>query len=349
MDHLPLSSDPIPAFIVKVPHIGLAQYDKGGFDGFLDRIDLPEEDVVDFQRDDGLKDWRLSCLQEWLFFGSLHEFSKSWNVPLDLESFIESDNMGTAYITTRPLIGFAKSVVHANANAYAPSNWSSLAPLEPWKNVMAHRPLFEIACLTQRLGMPQEVQRENQRKMSGVVQKVNNLRPWQPNSKTTMTSSQWRIVWSISVLLESLANISLVCFGSQRLTSPRLDFDIIPAGMRREGWCPSRFSQLTHLSPSLLYCLRLLPSFDHRGHTGCTTIRCLDVPLTTIRPNPGHDEKTCGGSCAMAGVKESEIVAILIGNDYPVIKICFDEHGTPHLGAVAARNNPGYVAISHVW
>ena len=88
-------------------------------------------------------------MQEWLFFGSLHEFSKSWNVPLDLESF--TDNMGTAYINTRPLIGFAQNVVYVNANAYAPSNWSSLAPLEPSEKVMWHKSLFEITCLTQRL------------------------------------------------------------------------------------------------------------------------------------------------------------------------------------------------------
>ena len=143
--------------------------------------------------------------------------------------------------------------------------------------------------------MPQEVQRENQRRMSEILQKVNNLSPWQPYPKTPMSSSQWRIVWSISVLLESLENISGLCFGPQWVTSPRLDFEIIPADMRRKGWCPNRFSQLTHLSPSLLYCLSLLPSVDHRGHTGCTTIRCLDVPLTRTRPNPGHDEKTCGG------------------------------------------------------
>ena len=190
---------------------------------------------------------------------------------------------------------------------------------------------------------------EHQLRMSEILQKVNSLTPWQPCPKPPMTSSQWRILWSISVLLEFLENISMLCFGPQRVTSPRLDFDIIPVDMRHVGWCPSRFSQLNPLSPSLLYCLSLLPSVDHRGHTGCTAIRCLDVPLTRTRPNPGHVEKTCGGRCAMAGVEESEIVAILARNDYPVIKVCLDEHGTPHLEAVDVRNVTSYVAISKVW
>ena len=293
MDHLPLLSDPIPTFMIKAPHLGLAQDDEGGFYGFLDRIGTREGDIVDFQRDDDSKDWRLSCLQEWLFLGSLHEFSKSWNIPLDLGSFIETDHTGTAYITTWPLVGFAQDVVSVNANAYAPSNWSSLAPLEPWEKVFSHRSLFEIACLTQHFGMPEQVRREDQRRMSQILQKVKNLSPWQPYPKTSMTSSQWRIVWSISVSRESLENIRMLCFGRQRVTSPRLDFDTIPADMRREGWRPSRFSQLTHLSPSLLYYLSLFPSLDHRGHTGCTDISCLDVPLMMTRPNPGHDEKSC--------------------------------------------------------
>ena len=155
--------------------------------------------------------------------------------------------------------------------------------------------------------------------------------------------------WSISVLLESLENIGRLCFGRQGVISPRLDLDSVAAGMRCGGWCPSRFSQITHLSPSLLYYLSLLPSFDDRDHRECTAFRCLDAPLATTKLGPGCHEKICLGSCVMAGMEESKIVAILAGGDYPVIKISVDEHGTPYLEALAARESIKYVAISHVW
>ena len=57
--------------MIKVPYLGLARYDRGGFDGFLDRIGAREEDIVDFRRDNASQDWKLSCLQGWLFFGSM--------------------------------------------------------------------------------------------------------------------------------------------------------------------------------------------------------------------------------------------------------------------------------------
>ena len=349
MDHLPLPSDHALASKTRVPYLGLARYDNGGFHGFPERIGTRESDVVELQRDDDSKDWRLSCLQEWLFFGSLHEFSTVWKVSVDLGSFVETDEKGAAYITTRPLIAFARNVVHANAVAYAPGNWSSLVPSEPWEKVMSQRSLFEIACLALRFGMPQEVQSENQQRMRDFLQKLNDLSLWQPYPKISKTSLQWRIVWSISTLLETLENISRLCFGPQGVSSPRLDVDFVTADMRRGGWCPSRFSQITHLSPSLLYYISLLSSFDHRGHTACTSLRCLEAPLASTTPNPGHDEEKCHGSCAMLGVEESQIVAILAGGDYPVINVCFSENVKPHLEATAAKSSTGYVAISHVW
>lgn len=98
MDHLPVQSDIAVASIMKVQYLELLQYDQKGFYGYPERIGIRETDIINFQHDDDSKHWKLSCL---------HEFSETWNIPLDLSSFVETDNTGAPFITTRPLIHLA--------------------------------------------------------------------------------------------------------------------------------------------------------------------------------------------------------------------------------------------------
>lgn len=63
----------------------------------------------------------------------------------------------------------------------------------------------------------------------------------------------------------------------------------------------------------------------------------------------GHEDRTCHGSCAMAGVQESDVLATLDEGHYPVIEVCLGEDGMPCLKAVPAKGCSKYVAISHVW
>ena len=231
----------------------------------------------------------------------MHEFFEIWNVPLDLRSFVETDNTGAPFITARPLIHLARNPVYANAIAYTPNNWASLRPSESWKEVMSHRSLFEIAALTQAFGIPPEVQNENRQKMSEFLQKIDSLSLWQLSPGKHATVLELQILWSIEILLESLHHLSILCVGRQRGVSWVSKLDFVTQGLRRQGWCPSRFVQITHLLPCLQYYLSLLPSFDHREHTTCTGIRCLNIPLAMTKSGPGHDEKTCNGYCVMVG------------------------------------------------
>ena len=349
MEHLPLPDVCAPNAKVRVPYLGIVRYDKKGFYDYLQRSGVREADIVDFRCQDDRSDLRLSYLQEWLFFGSLHEFSVITEVALDLDAFTEIEET-TRWITTRPLIDFATRLVYTNARSYLPANWSSLVPSESWSAILMHRPMLVIACLTQRFGIPEAVQIERRRKLGELLRKIKSLPIWQTSPNQPCTASQRHILWSIGILLESIHYISQLCYGAQPETPPHLDLDYVFQKMKSCGWCPSRVShKMSYTSASARYMLSLLPSFDHRRHESCTEIRCLETPLVMTKPNIGHDEHTCQGFCLLACVDESKVVEILIQGDYPLIKISVDEAGNVCLAAVPASTAPGYIAISHVW
>ena len=348
MEHLPRPESCVPEAEVRIPYLGIARYDKKGFFGYLHRNGVEEADIIDFQSHDDRSDWRLSHLQEWLFFGSVHEFSRTCGVPLDLDSLVETEET-TSWITTRPLIGFTTRLVYSNARSYSPANWTSLVPSEPWSAILMYRPMLVVACLTLRFGIPEKVQIERRRKLGELLKKVKSLPIWlnSPNQPSTM--KQRHVLWSIGVLLESIHYISQLCYGKQPETPPHLDLDYVSDDMRSRGWCSSRLSdKMSCISASARYMLGLLPSFDLRKHETCTGIRCFENPLTMTKPNIGHDEQTCQGSCVMACADEAEVVEILIQGDYPAIKISIDAAGKFCLSAVPASTASEYVAISHV-
>ena len=94
MDHLITPSmncaqpEPVPLF-------GLVQYDMRGFWGFLERIGINEQTLLDhIVRGDSPDfprqyppEYINSCLREWLFFGVLREFLSLWTNELGVNIF----------------------------------------------------------------------------------------------------------------------------------------------------------------------------------------------------------------------------------------------------------------------
>ena len=77
-----------------VPYLGVVQYDKKGFWGFLNRLGLSDQTLLDHfvrEHEPGFarqySEFINSCLQEWLFFGVLHEFFTLWTYEIGVDIF----------------------------------------------------------------------------------------------------------------------------------------------------------------------------------------------------------------------------------------------------------------------
>jgi hypothetical protein len=80
MDHLPIPKS-YEQYVPLVPYFGVAtKYDNAGFEGFPERCGLDSNLLLSGNFDLSSKqrsEWLESFMQEWLFFGLLHEFSKA--------------------------------------------------------------------------------------------------------------------------------------------------------------------------------------------------------------------------------------------------------------------------------
>src|SRR6266536_2562044 len=86
-----------------VPYLGVAPaYDRRGFDGFPERHGF---DVLQFTQvtqeslkgpasdsDPLAREYIESFIQEWLWFGALHEFEIACGLPMDSNSYIKPDD-----------------------------------------------------------------------------------------------------------------------------------------------------------------------------------------------------------------------------------------------------------------
>lgn len=124
MDHLPIPESCKSRAIV-VPYLGLApKYDRKGFDGFPERHGLVSRQITNstiefiesiekaFGREGTPPPTRAyaeSFLQEWLWFGLLHEFEIACNISIDTNDFIRSDISGSGRtVNTEPLLRYVR-------------------------------------------------------------------------------------------------------------------------------------------------------------------------------------------------------------------------------------------------
>jgi hypothetical protein len=121
MDHLPIPESCKSRAIV-VPYLGLApKYDRKGFDGFPERHGLVSSQIVS-ATDESIEEaftregapppteaYVESFLQEWLWFGLLHEFEFACDISIDADDFIRPDISGSGRtINTEPLLRYVR-------------------------------------------------------------------------------------------------------------------------------------------------------------------------------------------------------------------------------------------------
>lgn len=71
----------------------------------IDAATIDDEDIIRFRAD-----FYESFLQEWLWFGLMHEFELACGVQMDLDQFIRSSDDGQ-FLNTEPLLGYVRAVL----------------------------------------------------------------------------------------------------------------------------------------------------------------------------------------------------------------------------------------------
>jgi hypothetical protein len=121
MDHLQVPES-YQSQVKVVPYLGLApKYDRRGFDGYSERCGINVQDVLDLfatlSNDSSAPQTNIfpnleyveSFLQEWLWFGALHEFEKTCGLEMDSSQYIRPREMGEGCVlNTTPLLEYGR-------------------------------------------------------------------------------------------------------------------------------------------------------------------------------------------------------------------------------------------------
>jgi hypothetical protein len=87
----------------EVPYIGNVRYDSQGFHGFLERNGWNEQRLLESFTQQKFHRFGQSVMQEWLYFGVLHEFADICQVPINLNEFVGIGSDGRRIVTGKSL------------------------------------------------------------------------------------------------------------------------------------------------------------------------------------------------------------------------------------------------------
>jgi len=82
-----------------IKRLGVVEYDNLGFTDFLARIHTSEDKLLQALQHEETTERSLSCYQEWLFFGLLHEFQSLCPKTFSPENIlVQSEEEGSSYL-----------------------------------------------------------------------------------------------------------------------------------------------------------------------------------------------------------------------------------------------------------
>ena len=278
MDHLPIP-DHCRQDLPTIPYLGVApKFDGKGFSGFPERHGLQSNRLLagDFVLTGGYSpEWLESFLQEWLFFGTLFEFSKACKAPLPLDSFIRLGNTGARTITTRPLLSYTRIFVQE----LAVSKMSDIAKNTDlnhvreiclqnslrWQTVVAtgsiYTPDLQEAHVTQHTAL----------RDSSLLEALQTA----PRCVKLARSRELQaiglpVALSIDLLCYSLGHFTQFYLGAINENFLVAPYDLeLNDILRQKGWCSNRIENCLMNSVALSFVTSLPPSYDARLHELC--------------------------------------------------------------------------------
>ena len=330
MEHLPIPISHNPNVHLRITHIATQDYDGGSFTGFPARqgwvftrflpLDKFEDiDIMHHGQSASLSELQ-PLLQEWLYFGTLHEvFGEHANA----SDFIVTEDNGSRFLCTNKMDGALKHWVEHWANPTAPKNVRRLSAIEKCKRIYSH-----VEILYHALG-------------------------------SVLYLADSGTLLATALLGESLASVMSFMYGRVfNLETPvsmpwSSTFAVcITPYFQAQKWCPNVIARLTAegwLSlMGLYYCLHLPCPQSTINHEHCSAELCTALTINPHLYETAHTLQGC--ACSMLALEVQEIGRILKKGKLPLIEI--DPHCDLSAIRLRLRDDDAqtpFVAISHVW
>jgi hypothetical protein len=377
MDHLNIPEGCRPQ-ARDVPYLGLApKYDKLGFDGFPERHNLKSDVLISSH---SILQWRAewieSFIQEWLWFGLMHEFAKACEVRLDLNDFIINSlsDSGQIVTTTSLYNVYARRVAIRQLELYP--SWMqgrlpSLKPLIAWtmaklgiinannttdQNVSGDKAslgiLWERLIICRNCANNFTWRQNRPGPTAGRIEFAKCVARVQRAIRIIMAQQnpilRFEIVVSIDILCHTLVDIIGVFLDEHiEVDAPSQDVtDNFQTAMIARNWCPSRIFLEYAENTSLAYMISLLPSYETVSHRGCRQSKCLIRP-SNVEAMTGLHRKYCEGGCLSVRIDELQLFDMWKRGGIPGLRQVKD--GEPTEFEILDCMTEPFVAISHVW
>ena len=336
MEHLPLPTQPLlqttPIFPA-IPYLCQFEYDQGPFLGYPERLGLPIPDLSDTRRFPSLNIFHQRflagmspaelkpLLQNWLFFGLLHEVLEDKYHHEDFIAVATHDGVEKKTVTTATLLTrLQEREVQIKQDVTSiPALYKHLARclnlthacLEVEFYDFDNDLKFHLASVAELLGY--------------AVSKACN------------------VAWT------DHPGLSLHPLGWRTSTSKQFQKSLL---LDRSGCCPSKVEMLIEdfgSSPQAFSFAAVCAYVDRASsnHTSCDESICRLTSSGTSPQVPHHVIESCG--CQLLQIDEKLLADCLEKGCLPLLRIRDTNIDEIAVEVVASKDDSSYVALSHVW
>lgn len=327
MDHFPEVSNPVfPP--VQVPCLSQEPYENrvGGFDRYPHQRGW---DIILLRR--GIFTQHSfkatgAFLQDWLFFGLLHEVLGDGGTKERFSRWDGQSNQTT--VTTKSLISSLKK------------------RFEQMKLPLSQDVEIQVIADLDRI----------ERALS-ILSFFCNLATPVESVNTPLSQYQWPLSLEIDLSIRALGQLLAtgVHYTGMFLKDSPAPSMTFPGGnfassrMREAGWCPSDIAMVSEYmsASSLYYASSLRRSQLHSDHSNCGRQLCLANEVDTTTYQTAHWNGDC--TCDHVRVPVSTLIPIIAQKGIPLITITIAASGDPVLEISPYHEGQHYIAFSHVW
>jgi hypothetical protein len=361
MDHLPIP-ERLRGQVPSVPWLRHAPpYDRKGFEGFPERIGMSEDVIMAAISaewpEDGMveeapmiagvphRDYIESVLQEWLWFGLMHEFELACGVEKDdADGSFTFMRDGKLVLDTTPLMAYVRKVLIVELLNSTPS-WDqerikkmpSTMLMVEWENARLEESTseqFQMKYAQTTAGMARCLQRV--RDITRIVLSQNS------------PILRFEIAVSIDLLCSTIHYLINELWSQLIHLEPRSPFykNRFERKMLSQNWCPARINSLFYQDLPCQYIFSLHPSSAKVSHTSCDSRACRQRPKDPGNMKPSHRTSDC--ECEMISFDETALIRVLqLGGNPGILKV-WSQNGTVSYEIVDVRGCD-FIAISHVF
>lgn len=276
-------------------------------------------------------------LQEWCWFGLLHEISMACEVPIAREEVLRRTDNGLYVLDTTALLDYPQKVAQRlrhNNSEYAGMVLARQHDYLPGVTLLSS-PKRPDTGMTLATTVTSD--------LAGCIRTIRGVLGWFYSYEGAYTS----IIVSIVVLLHAAEYLAENILGYRPSPSINFAIDQIHGTMIQNSWCPSRLGPLSALDAGCAYIASLLPSHDFRSHSDayCTEDRCKLLPAAEADVLPLHvDDCLCQYDTSWCEIPEKGLIQIWLSGGIPGLW-----RRSQFVWEVKDVSAMSYVAISHVW